>query len=644
MTNSGNTTSSLTHLAALDELLKIEHDYERDAYTHSLSQTNISGRVSEADCKFPISISGYDRNALNQLILTVTYNTDGDELENNFEPGRPVTFFQLSQNGQDIDELPILCFVDSYKEGVLRVQLPNQAALSSLQDRAARLPLGIRTAIDDTSYRVMHESLQALMRTTDEKIIRLRETLIGNLRPRFRQLPPIDVPWLNSSQNSAISKVLAAKDVAIVHGPPGTGKTTTLVEAIVETLKREVQVLVCAPSNIAVDWISEQLAARGLNVLRIGNPLKMSNEILSCSYEQRYADHPDYHELWNIRRIINETAGTTLSDNQRNRLARLRKRQVELEIKINADLFEQANVVSCTLIGSAYHIMAHRHFSTLFIDEAAQALEPACWTAIIKADRVVLCGDHQQLPPTVKSVEAARKGLADTLMQHVAHTKQECVSLLNTQYRMHRDIMAFPSQWFYHGQLRAAPEVADRMVHLMDTPLTWIDTINCGFAERQNNSLSRLNADEARLVVHSLRDYIEMIGIERIADNNTDFGIISPYRAQVRMIRRLLKMQPFYRRLRRQIAVHTVDGFQGQERDVIVISMVRDNAEGQIGFLGDLRRMNVAITRARMKLIVIGNSQTLSRHRFYKDLFEHFGQYGQVIETPAPIKPSEQRQ
>ena len=641
---------SIEHLSLLDELLKKEEDYERATYSRSLRVDNISGRVCEADCKYPITINGSGYNALNQLILTISYETDGEELENDFEPGQPATFFYLSSDGTSIVELPHLCFVDSYKEGVLQLQLPNKASLASLQAKAESSLIGIRAAIDDTSYRVMHDSLRAVMRSSDEKFMRLRETLIGNIRPRFRQLPPVSVPWLNASQNVAIRKVVAAMDVAIVHGPPGTGKTTTLVEAIFETLQRETQVLVCAPSNAAVDWISEQLSKRGLNVLRIGNPLKMSDEMLACSYERRYADHPDYPELWNIRRTLRDASASKPSHERQNQLRRLRKRQMELEIKINADLFEQASVVSCTLIGSAYHIMEHRHFGTLFIDEAAQALEPACWTAILKADRVILGGDHNQLPPTVKCVEAARNGLANTLMQHISRNKPECVTLLDIQYRMHRDIMEFPSKWFYHGRLHAAPEVADRQVHIMDTPLTWIDTgsrnattendeqetvssaldMN-GNGERKNRSGSISNSDEAKLVVHTLRDYVDMIGLERIVNDNVDFGIISPYRAQVRLIRRLLKMQRFYRRIRQQVSVHTVDGFQGQERDVIIISMVRDNDEGQIGFLGDLRRMNVAITRARMKLIIIGNSETLSKHRFYNALFEHFQQHGEVL-------------
>lgn len=641
------TADTITHLTLLDELLKMEESYDRAAYSRSLDANNISGRVCEADCKYPIVINGHGYNALNQLILTVSYDAD-DELENDFEPGHPASFFHLSPDGTEIVELPYLCFVDSYKEGVIQLQLPNKGALMSLQAKAENTLLGIRVAIDDTSYRVMHEALHSALRSTDEKFVRLRDTLVGSFKPRFRELPPVTVPWLNESQNEAIRKVVAAMDVAIVHGPPGTGKTTTLVEAIFETLQRETQVLVCAPSNAAVDWISEQLSKRGLNVLRIGNPLKMSDEMLACSYERRYADHPDYPELWNIRRVLRDSSDSKQPHERQNQLRRLRKRQMELEIKINADLFEQASVVSCTLIGSAYHIMEHQHFGTLFIDEAAQALEPACWAAILKADRVIFGGDHQQLPPTVKCLEAAHKGLSNTLMQHITRNNPQCVTLLDTQYRMHRDIMAISSQWFYHGKLHAAPEVADRLVHIMDTPLTWIDTANgknpnasdteqshCTMktGELKNRVGSISNVEEAKLVVHSLRDYVDMIGLERIVSDNVDFGIISPYRAQVRLIRRLLKMQRFYRRIRQQISVHTVDGFQGQERDVIVISMVRDNDQGQIGFLSDLRRMNVAITRARMKLIIIGNSETLTKHKFYNTLFGHFREHGEVVDA-----------
>ena len=419
--------------------------------------------------------------------------------------------------------------------------------------------------------------------------------------------------------------MVEAGEVAVIHGPPGTGKTTTLVEAIIETLQRETQVLVCAPSNAAVDWISEQLMRRSVHVLRVGNPLRMSDEMLDCSYERRYAAHPDYHELWSIRKELRKGAAGE-------RAHRLRQRETELEIKINADLYDQARVVSCTLIGSAYRVMERRRFSTLFIDEAAQALEPACWAAILKADRVVMGGDHQQLPPTVKRIQAAKEGLSQTLMQKIVDRWPQCVQLLTVQYRMNKEIMAFPSRWFYDGRLQAAPEVADRCVSPLDTPLMWLDTSKLDYSERESRGKSRSNSDEARLVIHTLRDYIDMITPGRIENERIDFGIITPYRGQARLIRRLLKMQHYFRRLRRLITVGTVDGFQGQERDVIIISLVRDNADGQIGFLRDLRRMNVAITRARMKLIIVGNADTLGRHPFYRALANHIRHHGEWLE------------
>ena len=354
----------------------------------------------------------------------------------------------------------------------------------------------------------------------------------------------------------------------------------------------------------------------------------MSDGMLDCSYERRYSAHPDYHELWNIRKSLHDGA-------KGEQAHRLHKRETELEIKINADLFEQARVVSSTLIGSAYRIMERRRFSTLFIDEAAQALEPACWAAILKADRVIMGGDHQQLPPTVKSLAAAKGGLSNTLMQKVVALWPQAVTLLTMQYRMSEEIMAFSSQWFYNGQLRAAEEAAHRMVSPIDTPLMWLDTSQLHYEEKENQHKSLSNSEEARLVIHTLKDYIEMISPQKVENEHIDFGIITPYRGQARLIRRLLKMQHYFRKLKRRITVGTVDGFQGQERDVIVISLVRDNADGNIGFLRDLRRMNVAITRARMKLIIIGNAETLSRHRFYRELAEHIRRHGEFIEVQS---------
>jgi len=628
--------SPISELQKQAELLRMELRYEQESYAHSMAQNRMTSRVQEATCRYPVTLGDFVYNALDQMVVSVSYETDEDDPGTEFEPGKPISFFYQSEDGTELHEVPHQYYIEQAGEGVVTVAIPNRQAMQSLRSSAQIRLLGIQTAIDTTSYQVMLEALDAAMRSENEKFVHLRDTLIGPLQPRFRHLPPLSFPWLNRRQQEAVQKVVEAQEVAIVHGPPGTGKTTTLVEAIIETLRRETQVMVCAPSNAAVDWISEQLMRRGVNVLRVGNPLRMSDAMLECSYERRFAAHPDYAELWNIRRTLRQERGPGLTQQQKARLAKLDARATELGIRIHTDLFDQARVISCTLIGSAYHILEHRRFSTLFIDEAAQGLQAACWAAILKADRVVLSGDHMQLPPTIKCPEAAHGGLDRTLMQIVAQTKKQCVTLLTTQYRMNNDIMAFPSQWFYHGLLKAAPQVAARLVSPIDTALTWIDTSQCLFGERQSRSLSRSNAEEARLLIHVLRDYVEMVGPTRLQNDRTDFGIISPYRAQVRLIRRLLKWQKYFRTLRSQISVGTVDGFQGQERDVIVISMVRDNDQGSIGFLNDLRRMNVAITRAKMKLIIVGNAETLSRHRFYAQLIEHFRTHGDFVTLPPP--------
>ena len=449
---------------------------------------------------------------------------------------------------------------------------------------------------------------------------------------------PVRFPWLNPTQEKAVNNVLRAKDVAIVHGPPGTGKTTTLVEAIYETLRRENQVLVCAQSNMAVDWISERLVDRGVNVLRIGNPVKVNDKMLSFTYERRFADHPDYPQLWSIReaiRKLRQGRSRRRDDGYHQKLDRLKSRATELEIRINAELFGEARVIACTLTGSANRLLAGQKFGTLFIDEAAQALEAACWIAIRKATRVVLAGDHCQLPPTVKSVAAMRGGLATTLMERIVRLKPGVVTLLKTQYRMNERIMRFSSDWFYGGMVEAAPQIKFRGILDLDTPMTWIDTADvAGKEEFVGESFGRINRAEADLTLGVLQDYFTKIGKRRILDERIDIGVISPYRAQVQLLRRLIRKKEFFKPYRSLVTVNTVDGFQGQERDVIVISLVRANADGQIGFLSDLRRMNVAITRARMKLIILGDVATMTRHPFYKKLYEYINN-----DSPLPTSP-----
>ena len=615
------------------DLLQKEFDYEKEMYREQTERTGIHRRIQQGLCWYPVLPGRSYYNSLNQLVIEIERRED-KEIEHNFEYGRPVCFFTTGANGQP-QILNFSAVISYVQDDRMVVVLPSPSALFDIQGKSE---IGVQLYFDETSYKTMFSALSAVIGAKGNRLAYLRDVLLGKTPAGRRTLFPIRFPWLNGSQEEAVNHVLAAKDVSIVHGPPGTGKTTTLVEAIYETLHRENQVMVCAQSNTAVDWIAEKLVDRGINVLRIGNPTRVNDKMLSFTYERRFESHPDYAELWGIRKAIREIQSNlrkkshSEKETARNRLSRLRFRATELEVKIDAELFAEARVVACTLVGSANRVLMNRNFTSLFIDEAAQALEAACWIAIGKADRVILAGDHHQLPPTIKCIEAARGGLDCTLMQKVTDSKPEVVSLLKTQYRMHDDIMRFPSHWFYNDELRSAPEVKHRGILEYDTPVVWLDTADCHFTEDQlADSMSRINKDEANLLVSTLQTYIGKIGKERVLDESIDFGLISPYKSQVHYIRGLIKRNAFFKPFRRLITVHTVDGFQGQERDVIMISLVRANDKGQIGFLGDLRRMNVAITRARMKLIILGDAPTMTRHAFYKALFQYIRQNGQVI-------------
>ena len=486
--------------------------------------------------------------------------------------------------------------------------------------------VGVQIGFDETSYRLMFEALDRAIRARGNRLAYLRDVFYTpQMELQHFTFTPPRLPWLNASQEEAVARVLCAKDVMVLHGPPGTGKTTTLVEAINETLTRESQVMVCAQSNMAVDWIARKLMERGISVLRIGNPARVDDHLLASTYERRFADHPDYPQLWSIRKAIRELRGTRRrTDNWHQKVERLKSRAVELEVRIHADVFGEARVIASTLVGSANHVLSGQKYTTLFIDEAAQALEAACWIAMKRASRVVLAGDHCQLPPTVKSFEAMRGGLAKTLMERIVEKKPEVVTLLKMQYRMNERIMRFSSDWFYGGMVEPAPEVKHRGILDYDEPMVWIDTSGTeAYEQFVGESFGRINKREARLTLDTLQTYFEKIGKERILEESIDVGIISPYRAQVQYLRQLIKQSDFFRPYRKLIAVNTVDGFQGQERDIVFISLVRSNQEGQIGFLSDLRRMNVAITRARMKLVIMGNAETLGHTAFYKKLYAY---------------------
>lgn len=665
-------------------LLQLEYYTEKEAFRKLTEQMGMQRKVKRGDAWFPLQVGKSFYNSLNQTAIEV-FRTSDQDIEHNFEFGRPVMFFMVKKMGKNENQgntalqqpenasdanhkvqnsnlkghsIKYFSFTGtvSYVDGDrMVITVPDSAPLLELQQSTD--PIGVQLSFDETSYKLMFEALDRVMKAKNNRLAYLRDLFYSHQKAGRFSFEPMKFPWLNPTQERAVNEVLWAKDVAIVHGPPGTGKTTTLVEAINETLMRESQVLVCAQSNMAVDWISEKLVDRGINVLRIGNPTRVNDKMLGFTYERRFESHADYPQLWAIRKAIRELRKNRKkgSENYHQKMDRLKSRAAEIELRINAELFGEARVIACTLVGSAHHLLEGMKFGTLFIDEAAQALEAACWIPMRRASRVILAGDHCQLPPTVKSIAALRAGLGKTLMERIAENKPEVVTLLKIQYRMNDEIMRFSSDWFYGGKVESAPQIKYRSVLDYDHPITWIDTSNeenqitieggdapedsasvssSESAANQNSDLNfkeqfvgesfgRINKAEAELTLLTLAEYFTKIGKQRVLEERIDVGIISPYRAQVQYLKKLIKKYEFFKPYRRLISVNTVDGFQGQERDVILISLVRSNDEGQIGFLKDLRRMNVAMTRARMKLIILGNKDTMTKHPFYKKLWEY---------------------
>ena len=617
--------SSIQSLMQQRLLLQLEYETEKEAFRKQTETIGLARKVKRGDAWWPVKTGKSYYNSMNQLALEI-HRTADDDIEHNFEYGRPVRFF-TSRTDSPIKYFNFTATV-SYVDGDRMVVIvPDNNRLLELQNAEG---LGVQLFFDETSYRLMFEGLDRVIKARGNRLAELRDLFYSHRPFGHYTFAPMAFPYLNKTQEEAVNEVLRAKDVAIVHGPPGTGKTTTLVEAINETLMRESQVLVCAQSNMAVDWISEKLVDRGIPVLRIGNPTRVNDKMLSFTYERRFEAHPDYPQLWSIRKALRD-----LREHRRRgdssfhqKVERLKSRATELEVRINGELFGEARVIACTLTGSAHRLLQGQKYNTLFIDEAAQALEAACWIPIRKVSRVVLAGDHCQLPPTVKSIAALKAGLGKTLMERIAENHPDEVNLLKIQYRMNEQIMRFSSDWFYHGQVERAPSVRHRGILDYDIPIEWrqasIDDEGTPPAEEfVGESFGRINKTEAQLTLDTLQRYFEKIGKQRVLDERIDVGVISPYRAQVQYLRQQRRKREFFKPFRHLISVNTVDGFQGQERDIIVISLVRSNDEGQIGFLRDLRRMNVAITRARMKLIIMGNASTMTRHPFYRKLYEY---------------------
>jgi predicted DNA helicase len=501
------------------------------------------------------------------------------------------------------------------------------------------------------------------------RLAELRDVLLGARQSSFREHKADDLFYpsaLNDSQLAAMRHVIAAQDVAIIHGPPGTGKTTTLVQTILETVRRERRVLVCAPSNTAVDLLTEKLAERGVNVIRLGNPSRVSDLLLQHTLDAGVMAHPSYAKMHAMRQTADQhrdTASELAKEGVRNfgfegrqqrqwlkeEARTLRQAADDLERFMTEYVLESVQVITCTLVGASNRHIRHLSFETVFIDEAAQALEPGCWIPIAKGQRIVLAGDHHQLPPTVKSEKAAHEGLRETLFEKCIQRQPDTARMLTTQYRMHTHIMGFSSDKFYGGQLVPHPSVrhagleAYDLRFAPDLPVEFIDTAGCGFLEVAiPESRSTANPDEANLLLQRLAQLLAPYDATEHDQGPLTIGVIAPYRAQINYLKDAIEDSEVLNGLllQRRLSVGTVDSFQGQERDIIAISLTRSNPQGEIGFLSDIRRMNVGMTRARRKLLLVGDASTLCSHPFFVELLAYVkgvGGYRMANEIVNPI-------
>ncbi len=624
----------MERLHKLRKLLKIERDEDYEQYKAHFSRNNINHRKQNGVTWYPLSIINTEIGLGQYISIDVERTTNHNE-PHQFSGGKIAALF----SNVHTEATPL--------NGTIKVIGPNKLRLSltidELPDWCKDGKLGINLLFDEASFKEMDIALEKVISANNNRLATLRDVMYSKESPKFEQVKNfISIEKLNSSQNEAVKLILSAKDIAIIHGPPGTGKTTTLVQAIAEVLKNEKQVLVCSSSNTAVDLLTEKLHREKISVLRLGNPARISEEVLMNTLDSKISKHSSFKEIKNYRKTADEyfrMAGSykrTFGREERDqrKLFYLEAQKIlqearRLEDFITDDLFDKAQVIACTPVVSAGRLMRNKQFTTLFIDEAAQALEPMCWIPISRSNRVIFAGDHFQLPPTVKSKKAEAEGLKETLFEHCMGIENISV-MLNRQYRMHHLIMNFSNAQFYGGNLNADDSVIDKLLsknsddHFLNSAVTYIDTAGCGYTEVLNpESLSISNPEEATLLLNHLKQLIKQYQTSENGAQPITVGIISPYKEQVQYINNLISNDDELKESPIKIIVKTVDGFQGQERTVIYISLVRSNDTKEIGFLNDIRRMNVALTRAKEKLVVIGDSATLANHPFYKNFIEY---------------------
>lgn len=616
-------TTAQKEIQELIQLLQIEKDEDYAHYQRKMLNTSVDERRKKGVTWYPIVVQNQWLSTGERFTIELE-RTSHQEKNHAFQVGAVVSFFSgLADNAESTQAV-----VSYVRRDKMRIVLNNSELPSFLKDGK----LGVNLLFDEGSYKEMFAALKEVAKAESGRLAELRETFYGNRPFQFKKGYDYSSVHLNPKQNEALTKVFNAQDIGVIHGPPGTGKTTTLVHAIKEVVKTEKQVMVCAQSNAAVDLLVEKLEEQQVSVLRLGHPARLTPQVIENSLDVKISKHAFFKELKSIRKKEEEykrmASQYKRSFGKEERFQRdlLRKeaRQYRddakrIEREITDDLIASAQVVACTLVGSTHRLVADKTFKTVFIDEGSQALEPACWIAIKKAYRVIMAGDHLQLPPTVKSYEAGKKGLEKTLFEKAMALDGASV-MLNRQYRMHPQIMGFSSQYFYKGALETAEEVVLRERENSEDHFLFIDTAGCGFAEKvKKETLSTFNAEEAELLVKHLEQNVSL---------DQTIGIIAPYKAQVEKLKELIQKSPALDALRENITVNTVDAFQGQERDVVYISLTRSNEKGEIGFLKEYRRMNVAMTRAKTRLVIMGDSATIGKDKFYHQVID----YAQSIE------------
>ena len=633
-------------------LLKIEREEDHAQYRKLTEQSSVSEQRANGLTWYPIAIRGSEMSRGDYLTVEVERTTHQD-ISHQMRFGMPAVFFGNHDPQKD------------RVEGTITHQSGNKLKITlrtdELPDFARDGKLGIDLLFDDNSYDEMQEALKLANDIADKpegnaERRPLIKVLTGEKQPTFNEnLPKIIIPKLNTSQLSAVHKILTANELAIIHGPPGTGKTTTLVQAIKALIKQDnQQILVVAPSNTAVDLLSEKLSEEGLNVLRVGNPARVDERLQSLTLDSKMADHPMIKNAKTLKKQANEyknmahkykkSFGKSERDQRKLLFEEAHKIMKEVgntEQYIIDDLVAKAQVITATLVGSNHYTVRNVKYQTVVIDEAGQALEPACWIPILKAQKVILAGDHCQLAPTIKSPPTPRggsptptlpdregekapplgsggAGLALTLLEKSISLHPEAVILLEEQYRMNEQIMAHSSKVFYQNKLKAHESVAKHLLFANDAPLLFIDTAGCSFDEKLDGT-SSTNPEESVFLFKHLGLFVDELKTHFSVENFPSIAIISPYKRQINILKEQLEHSPDLQQYLSKISVNTIDSFQGQERDIVYISLTRSNAEGAIGFLSDIRRMNVAMTRARKKLVVIGDSATLSSSSFYAD-------------------------